>query len=477
MEKQTNNAKFFRVSLLFPNFRNYEKYSATPHQPALSLGYLSSILLQNNVPVQVIDAPAENLTQPEILQRIQDFKPDYIGITSNVAIAYASVCEALYLKIHYPKAKVILGGPWASSEYISILENKFADLVIRGEGEYVFLEISKTDPGNLAMLSKIQGVSVMLNGKITDNGQTPYIQDLDSLPFPKWHLFPKNGYTRTARAHPFYPLQTSRGCPYGCINCTKIIHGMKIRNRSIENIVRELDYIKEIGGKEIAIEDDMFNYDLKRIKRLLLEIIKRKYGFKIQLSNGIRADKVDPLLAKLMYAAGVYKVAIGIESGSQKVVDFINKGLDLKKVPLAVKILQKENIKVFGYFILGLPIENYQSLLYSIDYADKINLDSMVYMKVCVFPHTKLYDYLHRNKNVKLENKPLNPKINYQYSELQFSTENLNEKIIKKVQLYYFIRFFLNPRKLFKLIACYRLPDLINQVKTQLTIFIKRKHF
>ena len=117
-----------------------------------------------------------------------------------------------------------------------------------------------------------------------------------------------------------------------------------MRYRSIENVLAELDYLESIGAKEISIEDDVFNINKRRAKRILLEIAKRKYPFKIQLANGIRADFVDELFAKLAYAAGVYKTAFGVESGSQVVVNFLKKRLDLKVLPKSIDILHKHTI-------------------------------------------------------------------------------------------------------------------------------------
>jgi radical SAM superfamily enzyme YgiQ (UPF0313 family) len=271
-----------------------------------------------------------------------------------------------------------------------------------------------------------------------------------------------------------YPLLTSRGCPFDCLNCTKIIHGYKLRYRSIENIIAELRYLKEIGAKEIIIEDDMFNFDLNRMKKMLMAIIKADLGLKFQLSNGIRADRIDKLFAELLYAAGFYRAAIAIESGSQKVLKFLNKQLDLKVVPKAIKILKEAHIVVSGYFIIGLPLETYQSMIYTVQFANNIELDIIVFLNLLIFPSTKLCLYLQSSDAIIYQPKKIDPYMNYISTPISFCTSKLNQKIIQKVLLYNFIRSFINPKRFFHIAASYTVKEIIDQAMIHLRISLNR---
>ncbi len=466
--------KIWKFILVFPNFQSLDRLSVTPHQPSLSLGYLAGMLDKYRIPFQVIDAAAENLSIQEILKRIGRFKPDYIGITTNISIAYTSVFTALHIKNTFPHIKIVMGGPWATAQCEEIIQRHYADIVVLGEGDYTIVDIGRTNPGDVKSLEKIDGICFW-----TSNGphRTPprnQILNLDELPFPKWGYFPKEKFTRSTRVKPMYPFITSRGCPYNCMNCTKIIHGFRMRYRSIENMVAELDYLKQLGAREIAIEDDMFNLDLIRIKKLLMEIIKRNYNFKIQLSNGIRADHIDPLFANLLYAAGAYHVALGIESGSQKVVDFLCKGLNLSVLPKSVVTLQRAHLKVAGYFIMGLPVETFQSLIHTIDFANRIKLDQVVFLTLVIFPGTRLFEYIKAHTNYNAKGLIIGKLLNYQYAPMQFTTKELTPHTIKRVKAYYFIRSFVNPRRFLQYITSFTMNEFIWQMYRNVKIFVKR---
>ncbi len=457
--------------LLFPNFRLYDPFSVTPHQPSLSLGYLAGMLDKFQIPFLLIDAAAENLNHTSIIEKIRSFNPTYVGITANVALEYAAILQAHFIKKALPSIKILFGGPLATAKSNFLIKKGFADIVVLGEGEETIIDLASIDPNDIQALRRIQGISFNTPNGIVSTERRPLIQDLDSIPFPKWDVFPRKGYQKSARAFPIYPLMTSRGCPYDCKNCTKIIHGYQLRYRSIKNILEELNYLKKIGAKEIAIEDDMFNFDLSRTKHLLLEIIKRKYNFKIQLSNGIRADKIDKDLSQLLYAAGVYRAAISIESGSQKVLEFLNKKLELKVVPPAIKLLKAAGIMVSGYFIIGLPVETYQSLIHTVDYANSLDLDIVVFLNLLVFPATRLYDYIEKNTDTCNESSTILRVMNYVHTPIQFSTPKMNRQIIKRVKTYNFIRSFINPRKFLRVVSAYTPLELTIQLIKYIRIF------
>jgi len=454
-----------KILLLFPNFLQYEVLKMNPHQPPLNLAYLSAMLEKNSIPHVVCDAAAENVDEKKLLEIIENYQPNFIGITTNIAIIYAAVISAKNIKAKFKNIKIIMGGPWAHANYELLLEADIADIVCFGEAEYTLVEILKTYTNNINVLSSVSGISYKFENKIIRTQAKPPITDLDEIPFPNWKMFPIKKYDAAHRYKPFVPIITSRGCPYDCINCTKIIHGYKPRLRSIQNIIEELEYLKkEINPNEIVIMDDIFNYDLERAKKLLREIIKRNFNFKFQLLNGIRADNIDLEFAYLLKASGTYKVAIGIESGSQKVISFLHKKLNLAILENSIKILHKAGLIVYGYFILGLPIETVNSMIYSIDFADRINLDMAYFFGVLLFPGSKLYDYIieHKYKVTSLYKYRF---INLQTSALTFEAPNFNKKDYERVRKYYIIRFYLNPRRFLRFLRVLSFNELLYLIK------------
>ncbi len=439
-----------KILLFFPNFNLYETFGLLPHQPSLALGYLAASLERAGICYDVLDACAENLTHKRIIEEISRVQPEFIGITSNIAMIYAATVQARLIRTKFPHIKIIMGGPWACTEYRSILTKNLADVVVVGEGEHTLLDILNMPDWCDTALEKIKGIAFRSQKGVTLTQPRELCMDLDQLGHPQWEKFPRHKYNIIHRVTPFFPVMLSRGCPYDCINCTKIVTGYTVRRRSMHSIIQELKYLKrQFNCREIIVADDDFNVNLNWAKQVLLTIIRyqRYFHFKVHLMSGIRADNVDEEFADLARQAGVYKTGMGLESGSQKVVDFLQKNLNLAKVPRTIEILHSRGIFINGYFMLGIPIETPNSLIYTVDYADRIGIDLAYFLKLLVIPGTKLYDYVRTNS--KSFNDHLNTQaINFHSTPLMFETEKLKPKDVAKAYRYALIRFYLNPRKI-----------------------------
>lgn len=458
----------YKILLLFPNFLQYETLKINPHQPSLSLAYLSAMLEKENIEHVICDAAADNIGNEKLVSIVYEIQPEFVGITTNIAIIQSAIYSAKIIKEHFPQIKIIMGGPWAHVNYEFLLKKKIADIVCFGEGEYTLANIMKNYKDSLQDISQIERLAYFDGTKIIKTEKRQFIEDLDLLPFPNWKRFPLKKYQVNHRYSSFIPMMTVRGCPYNCINCSKDIHGYKPRFRSIENIITELDYIKkEINPEEIVIMDDVFNINLDRAKQILRAIIKRNYNFKFLFLNGLRADKFDLEFALLLRTAGTYRVALGVESGSQKVIKFLRKSLDLSVVKQTVSYLHKAGITVYGYFMLGLPIENVNSMIHSIDFADKCDFDFAYFNNVLLFPGTELYDYVMKEENESGRAKEINTKhpVNYLYPELGFKSTNYSNKDFKKVKNYLLYRFFLNPRRIVRFIKGLSFREIIYTLK------------
>ena len=390
-----------KICLIFPNIflGNYLKVNVPIHPP-LSLAYLGAILRENGIDVSIIDAAAENLSIKKLISRVGDILPDVIGITANISSSRKAIMTSLSLKRTYPKIPIIFGGPWSTIEYRKILDKKYGDFVVLGEGEYTLLELLE-NLHDMSILKNIRGISYLdSNDNIIVTPPRGNIENLDDLPFPAWDLLPSSKkYNFPHRKTPYYPIMTTRGCPYDCIHCTKVVHGYKYRKRSIKNVIGELEYLKKnFGTKEIFIIDDNFNHDITRAEKICDEMIARDFNFLIKFSNGIRADRITPRLGRKLKAAGTYFAALGIESGNQEIVNRIGKRLDLKKVVQAVKILKKNKISSGGFFILGHPHDSFKTMLQTLNFAKSLDLDYPHFFKSLPFPGTKMFDIIKENE-------------------------------------------------------------------------------
>ena len=342
----------------------------------------------------IIDAAAENLDFKQIFMRIEQFGANIIGVSTNISIAYAACELALRIKLRFSGMKIIMGGPWATVEYNFIFKHRIANYVVLGEGEYIFKELLHRLE-NDAVLDDFEGIVFKRqDGTVIINKQAEFIQDLDALPYPAWEYFPpSNKYFTYYRHRPFYPIMITRGCPYGCIHCTKNIHGYKLRKRSIENVIGELKYLKEkFNAKEFVIIDDNFTLDVKYAESILDAIIKARLNAYIILPNGVRADTLNPELLTKMKQAGVYSFAIGVESGVQHIVNKIGKKLNLEKVRYVAKLKKNYGFLLRAFFILGLPYDSLDTMRQSIKFAKEIDPDFADFFIATLFPGTEMYD-------------------------------------------------------------------------------------
>ncbi|MHA1791361.1 MAG: B12-binding domain-containing radical SAM protein [Promethearchaeota archaeon] len=439
-----------RIALVFPNIlKNYFIKMFSFHQ-SLGLAMIAAVLLKAGHEVKVFDATAEKLNIHELTKKIKEFNPDVIGITANVAIAYKSVLTAKWLKRKFPLARMILGGPWASIEYEKLLNERAADFVVIGEGEKTIVELIDAIE-NEKGFTDIPGIAFNEEGSIQLTNTRDFINDLDSLPFPAWELFPPpKKYFFNTKGKNFYPIMTSRGCPYGCINCTKVIHGYKIRKRSIDSVVEEIIYLHErFKASTFLIIDDNFNHDVKRAEEICEKIAKLPFKTRFHFSNGIRADKISPKLAWLFKEIGVYDVCLGIESGNQDIVYKIGKNLKLENVIRAVKLLKKVNIFTTGFIMIGLPFETLSTVMDTKRFILTSGLDDAHIFKVIPFPGTKMFEifkekgYLKSTNSNSLESyinaKPayyipsLPPEVIHQVYQDLYKSFYLRTPIIKKV--------------------------------------------
>ncbi len=441
-----------KVVLIFPNI-NLGKILKISLHPPLGLAYLAAATEKAGYEIIVIDAAALNLNNKELILKLKNIKPDVIGITTNILLSLRSLELSKLIRKELPQIKLIFGGPWASAVYKKLLRNKICNYTIVGEGEHAFIELlRRIENGDYP--EKIPGVA-FLNKKDNSIQLEPScpIEDLDTLPFPAWHLLPPSRkYFFNSRKRNFYPIMTSRGCPYHCNHCTKIIHGNKIRYRSIESVLNEIRYLKEkFSLEELLIIDDNFTLNKKRAEKILTEIIKNDFNILIQFSNGVRADTLSLQMVRKLKRAGTYKMAIGVESGNQDVVNKIGKRLDLNAVRRAAKLVKKEKIILSAFFIIGHPFDNVQSMNDTINFAHEINPDYPHFFKAIAFPGTELYNQVKRDGKFLMSISDIDR--GYNIGAANFEIYSLKSVDVEAAFKQAYRKFYLRPQKILSLLS------------------------
>ena len=418
-----------KIGLVFPNYLETFLFApSSSHQP-LGLSMIAAQLKKRGDQVRVFDATADQLNIYRLTKLMKKFGPDIIGITANVSFGWKALLTAKWLKRNFPRVKIIFGGPWPTTEFRTILQNNAADFVVVGEGEYTIIDLLDTieNGGNL---EDVKGIAFKKDNDIIQTEHRALIEDLNALPFPAWEFFPRpTKYYIGFKGSRHFPIMTSRGCPFNCINCSKFIHGYKIRKRTIENVIEEIRYLKHnFKANEIVFIDDGFNYDIERAESLFDEIANLEFKVHIRCPS-IRADRVTPRLALKMKRAGVYDVAVGVESGTQEIVDKIGKKLDLKKVKQTIKLFKKLGILTTAFFMVGLPDENFHTIVNTKKFIMDLGVDMADVFKITPIPGTKLYELIELKGKIDQEQQKHMQFFSYQNQT--FELDNLPKEIIQ----------------------------------------------
>ncbi len=383
--------------MIFPNRNIGRNKKLDAITPPLGLAYLAANLEKNKIEINIIDAFAENLSFNKLKNRVMELKPEVIGLTTNVDIIFHSLYTAKLLKKLLPNTKIILGGPYATDTYQYLLKYSFIDIVVLGEGEYTFTELIQKLKADESF-DTIKGIAFRSNNQLIKTQDRPFIDNLDNLPFPAWHLFPDlkkyKYFTLTSRG---VPIITSRGCPFKCIFCSKCVHGYKVRYRSPKNVVDEMKYcINNYNITEFGIIDDHFGFNPQRAKQLCDLIIKSRLNTKFFLANGIRADALSKELITKLRSAGCWFVGIGIESGNQRVLNKIGKKVTLNQIKESIKICKQQKMLVAGYFVIGLPYANRKSINDTINFAKNSQLDLAIFNMAIPIPGTPMFQLVEK---------------------------------------------------------------------------------
>ncbi len=407
---------------------------------------IAAVLRDAGHDVFVIDATVQKLNIHRLAKKVAEQQPGVIGITANVAFGWKAMLTGKWLKRALPASKVVFGGPWPSTEYRMLLEHGAADAVIIGEGENSTLALLDAWQKGTS-LESIKGIAFIGSSGVVATDRPPLIEDLDALPFPAWDLFPRPArYVISSRGKRHYPIMTSRGCPFDCINCTKFVHGFKLRNRSIGNVIDEIKHLRRrFYADEIVFIDDGFNCNVERAEQLCDAI--QALDFKIHLRcPSIRADRLTPRLAWKLKQAGAYDVAVGIESGNQAIVNAIGKNLDLRAAKRAIRLLKRLRVMTMGFFMVGLPGENIHTVLDTKRFIMESGLDIVDIFKIVPIPGTKLASIIDREATMLLDHGKRMQF--YSYDTPVFEMEGMPYELVMLAIQDMYRSFYLNPRKL-----------------------------
>ncbi len=382
-----------RVLLINPPYSLFPGSNSPRGGLPLGTMYIASILDRAGHEVRILDtlmadvAPRRvgdivqyGMPWEDIGEALKQFSPQVVGISSVFSAQMDNASHVAQIVKDVDKETLVVtgGNPVSSMADHLLMEDPNIDVAVIGEGEFTMLELAdRVEQGS--HLDKVNGIAYREGTQIHVNVARPYIENLDDLPFPAYHLVdmeqyftPKRVYSRATSFSREMSLITSRGCPYNCLFCTAHVHmGKKWRAHSTEYVLRHIEHvIARYHVERLHFEDDCISLNLKRFEEILDGIIAKGLKFQWDLPNGIRVDTLSQRLLEKMRRAGLVGLNMGVESGSQRVLDeVIDKRLRLADVIEAARLCKQTGIRVSAFYIVGFPGETKEEIKETLELA------------------------------------------------------------------------------------------------------------
>lgn len=437
-----------------------------PPLPPTDLMYLAAVARDAGIECKIKDYSINNESIDDFVNDLRIFKPDYLVINVATPTLESDLSICAVAKEVLPNVITIAKGAYFLTENVSVLNNfKDLDLIIRGEAELTFRDIVLSKP-----FVDIAGLTYRKDGVPYSNIDRPFCENLDELPFPARELVDMNLYRRPDNNKKQAVIKVSRGCPFHCFFCLATpVSGKKVRMRSVDNIIEEIKLCKEQSG----IDNFLFWSDIFDINRdwtidLCQKIIDEKLN--IVWSSNTRADTADYELAQLMKKSGCGLVSIGIESGSQFILDKMGKKTTIEQVRTTVKAFRRAGIKVYGYFVLGLPWETEETARQTINFAKKLDLNYANFYTATAFPGSRFWDYATDNNLFDEEDKYQSA---YYYPSVK--THSLSKQQVFELHKTAVKEFYLRPKFIFTTLLSIRsISEFVNYTKAGLGLLFRK---
>jgi len=364
------------------------------HMPPLGIGHIAAVLLKLGHEAKIIDAPAMGYGDADVVREVLKWGADAAGISAMTASADSAYSVANAIREASPMP-LIMGGPHSICFPEKVLTDCPAvDVSVFGEGETVMPELA----GWLEKKASLSGVKGVCfrgpGGAVVRNPLGESIADLDSIPSPAWHLYDFSLYRSLPgqnRAFPVAPLITSRGCPYRCTFCFQAGNkAFRYRRHSPERIIGEIENLyKNFGIREVMFWDDTFAMNIDWMEKFCSGL---KAKVRLPWSCYGRVNTVSEKMLRLMADAGCWNIFYGYESGSQQMLDLIQKGTTIEQCLAATRWAKEAGMQIRASFMIALPGETPEMARKTIDFAIKLNPDYVQFLPTYPEYGTVLYE-------------------------------------------------------------------------------------
>lgn len=446
--------------------------------PDLGLGYIASGVrkqIGDRVKVSMLINNLD-LTEDAFKDYLRKHAFDIVGIKVFGTSTESIQNTILLIRNTLPHARIVIGGAQVNADSENVLNYIPADFAIRGEGEAGFPMLVKAIvEGNLTVEVKrvIPGLIWKEQDTVMRN-DTVLIKDLDTLGYPAWDLMKPTDFlpqeTRYAKNYPVASIMLSRGCPYGCTFCSVSL--TKFRKRSIDHVISEITMLRsEYGIKEFNLLDSNAAYDREHFINFCRALSGKAYNISWRAIGGLRIDSMDTELLTAMKESGCYQVWLGIESGSDRILNLMKKELTVDQIIQKIKLINEVGIDAGGYFVLGYPGEKLNEMKKTIALSLKLGLKYALFMIFVPEPGAPIFKQMKQSGQLG----PLN------YNNLDTRTfkntfsECTPEKLIK-IRDWATFRFYFRPKIILGLLKDYASPQkLLLLVRVSFGYLVFRK--
>lgn len=435
-------------------------------EPPFGLCYLAAVTRKMGGDTSIVDAEALGIGFEATKEAILKQKPDIVGITATTPAIYTAGILARQLKEVNPSINVLVGGCHISAiPQETMIENPSFDIGVLGEGERTIERLMNWFKDRRGELGKIPGI-IFRNerGELVKTGSAEMIQNLDELPFPAFDMLPdltKNYHVpaQSLSEAPCLSIITSRGCMGKCTFCDLTITGRKPRANSAEytyELIRHM--IKKYGARSIFFEDDNFLLFRKRLNKL--GEMMRKDNLKIPWASTARVDIVDYETLKMARDMGCWQVLYGVETGSQKILDFYQKNITLEQTMKAVQVTRRAGLKSKGFIMMGSPLETEETLQETVDFLKVLPLDDISITFFAPYPGSPVYGEVEKYGTFEKNWEKMSS------FNIVYLPHGLNEETLRRYEKLAYRGFYFRPSVILSYLARVKsVPQLMRYVK------------
>ncbi|MBN2161217.1 MAG: B12-binding domain-containing radical SAM protein [Spirochaetes bacterium] len=423
--------------------------------PPMGLMYIAAYLRSKfDCDIRIISQKLYEISDERLAKEAVNFDADIVGLSALTPNAGAIPYLTGMIRRGLPRSLILLGGPHASAFGEAALAGNSADAAVSGEGERAFEMIINEHFGG-GSLANVPGLIWKTKDAITTNqGEIPFIEDLDSLPFPAYDLIDIKAFWKrlSMPAIPrrrYFSIFSSRGCPYKCTYCHRIF-GERFRYHSAARIIDEITFLsRKYGVNDVEFLDDIFNLNRGRLHDFCGLVHKNNLKIKIIFPNGVRTDIFKKEDIDALVDAGMYFSCFALESGSPRIQKLIRKNLNIEKFLENVEYAVSRKVFAYGFVMFGFPTETEEDMRMTIDVSCNSRLHAASFFTLIPFPGTETYDAVMRTDPQKLAG--------LQYDNMEYPSAVVNVSDVPDSLLFSYQRkanrkFFMNPSRIFRIL-------------------------